>query len=137
MTITRYPMIGAHRVVDPGELYAAHAANGWPTDFYGLANSISCPVGMEPGSAWFLVSRATGGELGVNSTHSLKWVHENGPTTWLNYILHRAVLVGIDGDGKAPYLLEFRDKRQVLRLSSIDKEYNVRRTTRGYDTATT
>lgn len=130
-------MIGGQKCLDPGPLREAAERLGIPADFWGRASSISCPVGMEPGSAWFLVSRTIGDGLAANDYHELKWVHESGTTTWQKYVLHRAVLVGLDGDGNAPYLVEFRDKRQVLKLGSVNRTYNVRRQTRGYDTATT
>jgi hypothetical protein len=140
--VTRFPMIGEHRCLDPRPLAEDFDRIGLAKDFWGLANSITCPTGQEPGSAWFLVSREVGDALENNAYYELKWVHENSSgkrttTTWQKYVLCRAVLVGLDGDGMAPYLLEFRDKRQVLKFGAIDREYNIRRTTRQGDTGST
>lgn len=135
--VTRYPLINSASCLNPGPIAADLATAGLPAEFQGLANSITCPTGQEPGSAWLLVSRDVGAALSKNAYHSLKWVHENGTTTWQKYVLCRAVLVGLDGDNDAPYLLEFRDKRQVLKMAAIDREYHVRRTTRWGDTGST
>lgn len=139
MTVSRYILDvgGQSEVLDPAEVARWLARAGINPDFAELANSIHCPIGQEPGSAWFLLSRAAGDALDANILHDLRWQHENGLTTWQNYVLMRAVLCGMDGDGKAPYICEFRDKRQVLRLSAIDKEYHVRRTSRDGDTGST
>jgi len=137
----RYPQIQGLQVIDPGELYASFVAAGLRTDqFWGLANSISCPVGMEPGSAWFVVKRSVANSLSVNSYIDLEWVHENSgstPTRFNNYVLYRNIAIGLDAGNDAPRLLEFRDKRQVLSLSAIDAEYNVRQTHRFGHSGTT
>lgn len=135
--VTRYPRVSGQPALNPGILADSLATAGLPTPFAGMANSIRCPVGMMPGSAWFVVSAAVAEGLAKNAYHSLSWVHEGGTTTWQAYVLFRAVKVGSDGDGNAAYAVEFRDKRQVLKLSAIDKEYNVPRRTRGGDTGTT
>lgn len=137
MEVTRYPKCGGRFAIAPGRLFLDLERAGLPTPFWGLANSIRCPVGMEPGSAWFLVSRADGDALAKNSFHNLTWTDGSTTTTFKNYVLHRGILVGSDGDGRSPYLLEFRDKRQVLRMATVDREYNVRRTTRFADSGTT
>jgi hypothetical protein len=136
--VDRYPKCGGKSVLCPATLKSDFDALDLPTPFWGLCNSIRCPVGMEPGSAWFLVKRADGDALAANSFHALTWYEGTSVTaTFPKYVLHRAVLVGNDGDSKSPYLLEFRDKRQVLKMATVDKEYNVRRTTRFSDSATT
>ncbi|MGH9932386.1 MAG: hypothetical protein ACREA9_24550 [Pyrinomonadaceae bacterium] len=135
--VDRYPTAASKRCLDPWPLKQACDKHGLPDGFWGLASSIHCPVGMEPGSAWFIVSRVDGNAIDGNALQSLTWTDGTTTTTFQNYVLHRATLVGLDGDGNAPYLLEFRDKRQILKMATVDKEYNVRRTTRIYDTATT
>jgi hypothetical protein len=135
--VTRYPRVSGQPALNPGILADSLAAAGQDAPFVGLANSIRCPVGMLPGSAWFVVTRAVYDGLAKNDFHSLSWVHENGTTTWQKYAIFRAVKLGLDGDNTAPYCLEFRDKRQVLRLSAIDREYNVPRRSRGGETGTT
>lgn len=127
MSVTRYPTVNGLRCIDPGEVAAAHQQLGIPADFWSKANSVTCNVGQEPGSAWLLLPRVNGDALGANAYHSIAWEHENGTTTFPGWVLHRAVLQGLDGDSYAPYLCEFRDKRQVLKLSCIDAAYNVRR----------
>lgn len=132
MEVNRYP--GSNNILCPMALKQSLDQMGFPTPFWGLANSIHCPVGMNPGSAWFLTTRAAGQAAQKNSFQGLVWTDGTRRTIFQNYVLHRAVLVGPNGDSKAPYLLEFRDKRQVLRMSAIDQEYNVRRSNRFGDT---
>jgi hypothetical protein len=97
---------------------------------------------MEPGSAWFLVSRIDGDSIDPNTLQNIVWTEQppgGSPTatTFKNYVLHKAILVAKDGDEKAPYLVEFRDKRQIFKLTAVNKEYNVRRTSRQGDSGTT
>lgn len=125
--VSRYPLVDDLRAIDPGEVAADHARIGIQADFWALANSVHCPIGQEPGSAWLLLPRVNGDALSANAYHSITWEHESGSTVFVGYVLHRAILQGLDGDGQAPYLCEFRDKRQVLKLSCIDASYNVRR----------
>ncbi|MCI0333541.1 MAG: hypothetical protein L0228_10000 [Planctomycetes bacterium] len=136
----RFPLIGL-RVIDPGELLATLSAAGQRTDqFWGVANSIRCPVGMEPGSAWFVMDRSAADKIGENDYTTLQWVHEGQqggePTQFKKYVQHSNIAIGLDGRSDAPRLVEFRDKRQVLKLSAIDREYNVRRPTRRGDPGT-
>lgn len=137
MATDRYVKVGGKSCLHPLPLYQSLEAAGLPTPFWGLASSIHCPVGMEPGSAWFLLSRTDGQALSKNSFQSIAWTDGGTTTTFQKYCLHRGILMGLDGDGTAPYLVELRDKRQVLKFASINKEYNIRRTTRQGDSGTT
>jgi len=120
-------------VLDPGPLYAAAIENGTPVEFWGKANSVTFSAGMEPDSAWLLVPRSVADSLDGTALHTITWTwrEEGKPTdrvfTFANWVLVQATLIGLDGDLKAPYLLEFRDKRERLKHSSIiiTTDYNV------------
>lgn len=133
----RYVTIAGKKALHPLPLYEACEELGLPDDFWGRANSLSCPVGMQPGSAWFLVGKIDGIAISANTLQNIIWTDGTTATTFKNYVLCKAVIVGLDGDNKAPYLMEFRDKRQILKMAAVDKEYNVRRTTRQGDSGTT
>ncbi len=129
MSVSRYPYLVSYsgatfRVLDPGKLYSDRTAA--PQDFWAKANSIFCPTGQSPGAAYFVVSRAVNDTLGMNETYSIKWVHENGTTTWQNYVIARIWMVGVDGDGQSAALVELLDKRQLMRGAN-SFSYNVRR----------
>jgi hypothetical protein len=125
MTVTRYPLIdGVTRCLDPGALYSDSTAA--PQDFWGKANSITCPTGQTAGAAYFVVTRAVNDSLAMNSLHTIDWLHENGTTTWQQYVISRIWMVGIDGDGLSAALVEMRDKRHLMR-GAANWQYNVRR----------
>ena len=121
---TRYPLIGSTPCLDPGKLYTDRTAA--PQDFWGLANSISCPTGIHPGSAFLVVTRAVNDALEMNSTHSISWSHENGVTTWPDYTIVRQWFVGVDGDSKSAALVELQDKRCLMR-GAANFAFNIRR----------
>jgi hypothetical protein len=125
MAVARYLTISGRRALEPGPLAAAAELHSTPDDFWGRANSITCPLGIEPGSAWILLSRVDGGTLDRNAAHSLSWLHEFGTTTWQGYYLHSQKLINVDGDGMAAVFTELRDKREVLKLSAINRRFNV------------
>jgi hypothetical protein len=140
--VDRYVTVAGKKALHPLPLKQFCDAFGLPDHFWGRANSISCPIGMEPGSAWFLVSRIDGDSIDPNTLQNIVWTEQppgGSPTatTFKNYVLHKAILVAKDGDEKAPYLVEFRDKRQIFKLTAVNKEYNVRRTSRQGDSGTT
>jgi len=142
--VDRYVTVAGKKALHPLPIKQLCDDYGLPDKFWGRANSISCPVGMEPGSAWFIVSRVDGDAIAANTLCDIVWTEVTGVgsaapvvTTFKNYVPHRFILIGADGDSKAPYLAEFRDKRQILRMSAVNREYNVRRTTRQGDSATT
>ena len=124
--IVRYLTIAGKEVLDPGVLHEGISRAGLPADYWGKANSITCPVGSEPGSAWVLVPAATMDSLDADSLHDLTWVDGDTSTTWQNYVIVRAWRVGIDGAGRQPYVVELQDKRRLLKMSALDASYNVR-----------
>ena len=116
--------------ISPRELARAAARQGWPADFWGRANSITIPIGFEPGEAWLLVPRSSWNLLTPDNLHDLKWTFKRGAASFDleadDWVLCDARVVGIDGDEKAPYLLQLRDSRQLLKWGqAIDKAFNV------------
>lgn len=137
---TRYPYLVSYSgntfpCIDPGKLYSDRTAA--PQDFWGRASSVTCPVGIYPGSAFFVVSRLSNDTMEMNETYSIKWQHEGGVTTWQKYVICRQWFIGVDGDGKSAALVELRDKRQLM-LGAAQKSYNTRRHSGGtYSTSST
>lgn len=123
---SRYWQVDGKAVLNPGPLKEDFDALGWEASFWGLVNSIHLPAGQRPGSAWFLMTREAGDELDKNEPVDITCTHEGGTTTWKNYYPVRSIIVGKDGDAKAPVLVELQDKRSVLALTAANKEYNVR-----------
>lgn len=126
---TRYPYLvsasgSTFRCLDPGKLYSDRTAA--PQDFFGRANSISCPTGLSPGSAFFVVTRTANDTLGMNEAYSIKWLHENGTTVWQKYCIARIWMIGVDGDSRSAALVHMLDKRQLM-LGAAQKSYNTRR----------
>jgi hypothetical protein len=95
---------------------------------HGLANQISLPLGQSPGSAWLLMRRTDVDALmdEKDEVHDITWTTEQGTNVFYSYYAVRAYCVDPDGDEKGAFLVEFRDKRQVLGMSVANKEYNVR-----------
>jgi hypothetical protein len=126
MQASRFPYLNSAPCLDPGPLLEAAQRNGTPTDFYGLANSITCPIGFAPGSAFLLVDRPTIEALDKNAAHTIRWVtSDHGISTFPGWYAFAATCINIDGDGLGAYLLELRDVRQVMRMSAINARYNV------------
>ncbi len=124
--VSRQLYIDGAACLDPGALYCPDGETAAPQDFAGLANSITCPTGQAPGSAFLVVSRAVNDALAMNSLHTLAWVDDGVTTSWPNYVICRQWMVGVDGDSKSAALVELRDKRQLM-MGAANWQYNVRR----------
>ena len=124
---TRHVQIDGFDCIDPGKLHEYNLPAGAQLDFWGRANSFSIEIGKEPGVAWLLVTRATHASIDAtrNSTHTMQWFDGGTTTNFTNLVLTNATCQGIDGDAKAPYLLELRDVRQrLLNAGGVTKRYN-------------
>jgi len=122
-------------VLNPGPLYDAAVDLGLPTNFWGFANSVTVSAGMDPDTAWLIVPRTVAEALYTTELHTITWEWQQGQARkTLNlggWVLVRATLIGIDGDLKSPYLLELRDKRELMKHSVvIEQDFN---TTVGWD----
>lgn len=104
------------------------SAQSLPSQFSGRANSIICPRGMEPGSAWVLMLQSDLDTLEKNSLHDLTIKYGDATTTFKNYIFVRSLAQtkGLPSDRKKAALVEFRDIRHVLKMSFSGAQYNVR-----------
>ncbi|MDX1964130.1 MAG: hypothetical protein SFX18_13335 [Pirellulales bacterium] len=122
-TITRYPLVDGRYCLDPGPLREDLTRyGGGHVNFDGLANSVECPRGRQPGNAWFLMSRENAGKLPKNAAITISWV--SGATeTFDNYWLVKAVAV-TPGLKDQAYLVHLQDVRCVLELTAINKRYN-------------
>jgi hypothetical protein len=100
-----------------------------PVDFWQRANSYTCPLGAEPGSAWLLMLRNDLDKLDGNTSHQLKWVDGNRTLTIASLLIVKSSVMNLAlaGDKAASCLVEFQDERRILkRFSSINSQYNVR-----------
>ncbi len=123
------PTIGGRRCLHPGEAFRAAQDNATPFDFWQRTNSYTCPLGAEPGSAWLLMLRSELDKLDGNASHELKWVDGKRVLTIpsLAIVKSSTMNLALAGDKKAARLVEFQDRRRVLKLfSSINAQYNVR-----------
>lgn len=120
--------IDEKRCLDPGELKISADRNQTPLDFWARANSYTCPLGPDPGSAWAILSRLDANTLARDSFHSMRF--EDGLTnetiSSLGIVRQFTMNRALAGDEKAAVLIELQDKRRQLRMSDINKQYNVR-----------
>lgn len=123
-----FPTIGGKRTLHPGEALQWAQEHRTPVDFWQRANSYSCKTGPEPGVAWLLMRRSELDQLDPAAFHELKWV--DGKRTLripsLLIVKSYTVNLALAGDKNAARLVEFRDRRHLFRMSSINKQYNVR-----------
>lgn len=123
----RYMMINGKAALDPWPLYQYAQSQGLPVNWFGRANSIHVPRGVDAGTAYILVDRATyDAKVYANSANTLAWVHENGTLSFPGWYLSAAHVVTLDGDGNAAYFCELRDVRAVMALACIHGSFNVR-----------
>lgn len=124
---TRYALLSGKQLVDPREALNWAQHNHTPKDFWLRANSYCNPLGKEPGSAFVLITRADLAALAVNGLHSLVWVDDGAVITFAGLIISSAECMSLSlTDPDSIYLVELRDKRQQMKLSAINKQYNVR-----------
>lgn len=130
------PTIGGREVLHPGDAFGAVMEQSTPVDFWQRANSYTCPLGAEPGVAWLLMKRRDLDALDPTAFHELKWTEEGiekGKAFKRTLTIPSLLIVksytinlALAGDKKAARLVEFRDRRHLFRMSSINKQYNVR-----------
>jgi hypothetical protein len=132
MTVARYLKIDDLPCLDPEPLYEDNHRIGAPIEFYGRANSFRSEIGKKPGVAWILVPKTTNDVIAgtnKNDLHRITWKDSANPfgdTEFENLVLVQSTCMGLDGDHKAPYLLELRDIRQMLQGSGgVTSRYNI------------
>jgi hypothetical protein len=124
---TRYATLSGKKLLDPREALNWAAHNHTPRDFWLKANSICCPLGKDPGSAFVLLTRRDLNALAVNGLHSLVWTDNGTTTTFADLVIANADCMSLSlTDPDSCYLVELVDKRQQLKLSAINAQYNVR-----------
>lgn len=120
--------IDEKRCQDPGELKISANENQTPLDFWSRANGYTCPLGPDPGSAWVILTRADANTLAHDSFHTMRF--EDGLTkntiSSLGIVRQFTMNRALAGDEKAAVLIELQDKRRQLRMSDINKQYNIR-----------
>ena len=116
-------------VLHPGFSFKQAIREETPRDFWSRANSLSCPIGPDPGTAWFLIERRQLNLLDTNVMHSVEWNDGvNKFETSATLVMVRAITMNraLAGDKNAARLVEFKDKRLLMKASSINSQYNVR-----------
>ena len=130
------PKVGGQSVLNPMDVAAGCQQSGLPADFIGLASSLTLPIGMEPGSAWFLLSSQAIGSLNLNGPLNIEWEYnENvspgvpGTTlTFPNWYASGSRAVTSNVTNAAVWLLHLLDRRSVLsHAATADKSYNIPR----------
>lgn len=120
--------IGGRSVVHPGTVFDHGVEQLTPLEFWGRANSYSCPRGAQPGTAWLMLLRSDLDELDKDTFHTLRW--QDGtrllsiPSLSIvsSWVVNRAVA----GDKKAVHVVELQDRRRQLAMSVLNDQYNVR-----------
>lgn len=132
MSEYHYVTIGGREVLQPAAIRQFCRVRRFPCDWWERANSITVSAGPDPDTAYLLVSRATAEALDPAALHEIKWTYKQEGVasvrqfTFGNWVLWRAVALTGNGDGNAPYLLELRDKRELMGLGEeIDADYNI------------
>lgn len=130
--VTRYPTINGKPCMLPTEAMEFCQEHGLPAGDLDKCNSLHVPVGMEAGHGFFVTLPTV--EIPTNSWMDVAWVHEDPAdatkpktTTWKKYCLLRRYSIGADNSGNAPTVCEIADKRHVLKMSFVTKDYNIRR----------
>lgn len=133
-----YPSINGIPCNDPGDLYPQSIEQRLPLDFWGRANSLSCPLGSEPGECWLLLLREDVDRLQEYLTapnfSEIAFRDGTAEVKFKQYVFVSATCMtpGVAGDKKAAYLARLLDKRHLLKMSAIgsdtagEGQYNVR-----------
>ncbi len=137
MIVTRIWKINGKKPLSIPPIAETAQQAGWPMDWYGLANSVSCPRGKMWGEAHFLVSTATLDGLSLDSPVSITAEHEDGETEWQAYYCIRTEAITQDPDTPAHWIT-LADRRWFFsKASACNKRYNLRNSPTGYITSTT
>lgn len=126
--MARYATFGGQPLIDPGSLAAKESRRGTPMEFWQRANSYTCPVGPQCGEAWLLLLRRDLDKLQANQWHSLQWVDGDQTLTIPNLIISKSYtqVLALPGEAKAARLVVALDKRRVMQMACVDRQYNVR-----------
>jgi hypothetical protein len=120
--------IGNRPILHPKPEREAAQRLGTPRDFVGRANSYTCPRGPEPGVAWLLMLGRDIQKMAKGATHKLQWKDGKRELTVDGMLFRRSLVINkaLADEPNAAHLVEFHDCRAVLKLSAINKQYNVR-----------
>lgn len=141
-----YPAIAGKACLDPAALYPQAVEQGLPLDFWHRANSYRCPLGEQPGEAWFLLLRDDVEDIDENAFQEAIFRADYHSTTTndrnvakditIKKLLLTKALCMTPGataqDPGAAYLVRFVDKRHILGMAVIgsgtagEGQYNVR-----------
>ncbi len=128
---------------DPGTLFEHCRENDWPVDFWldRGPNIFVCRLGIdkddkgrEPGYGWLLLNGEDLQKLDLNEPHDLTFdIKAEDPEPAQSVTLKNLYVVkttcltpGVTQDKAATYLLELTDRRALLRMTAINRAYNVK-----------
>jgi hypothetical protein len=126
--MAKYPTLGGKRCLDPGQALIAARQDGAPEDFVSRANSYRCPLGPEPGEAWVLLARSDLNDLAKNAWHQLKWIDGTRTLTIPSLAIVKSSTMQLAAAGaiNAARLVHLHDKRRLMKVASINGQYNIR-----------
>ncbi len=129
MATSTYATLGGKPLLHPGVLQESAQRLRTPRDFWQRANSFRCPLGPNPGVAWVLMRRRDFDTLDKNAFHKLKFTEGARSVTIkkLGIVKRSTMNLALAADKDAAVLVRLEDCRRQLRMSSVHKQYNVRR----------
>lgn len=136
MQVQRIWKISGKRPLNPSTLADVATKAGWPMDWYGQVNSVSCPRGRRWGEAHFLVSQEVLDGLNVGAAIDITCEHERGTTTWKGMYVLRSESISQDPDNPAHWIT-LADRRWILERTAANKRYNLRKNKTDYVKITT
>lgn len=123
--VSRVWTVGGYRPLSPKPIADVASAEGWPMQWHGLVNSVSCPRGRRYGEAHFLLSQDSLDALDKTGPLSIECEHEDGTTTWAGYYVIRTEAVSRD-TLKPPHWVTLADRRYIFERVAANKRYNLR-----------
>lgn len=137
MLVSRIWKIDGKRPLELTPIAGTAQEAGWPMDWYGMANAVTCPRGHQYGEAHFVVSQATLDALTLTSPMAISCQHEDGTATWAAFYCIRTQSITQSPDESAHWIT-LADRRWFFgRASACNKRYNLRNSTTGYIASTT
>lgn len=134
--VSRIWKVDSQRPLNPAPIIETAMSEGWPRQWIGLVNSVSCPRGRKYGEAHFLLSAATLGAITTSDAVDIEIEHENGISTFTGYYVTRTQSISGGTDDSAHWIT-LADRRWLLERSALNVRYNLRNSPDGYVEDTT
>lgn len=134
--VNRIWRVDGQRPLSPAHLIETATAEGWPREWMGRVNSISCPRGRKYGEAHFLLSATALAALTTDDAVDIEIEHENGTSTFSGYYVTRTQSISGGTDDSAHWIT-LADRRWLLERTALNVRYNLRASATSYIDATT